>query len=149
MTKSERLKVRLKTVHIAWQVSGDTRHFGWPVPHPPPDNGFRGYTLGISYFNPTIKNVRHMFVKGGDFALHGPCKFGGLGPSATRRVQRGPKWISDRIYRRTCDAVRFRGPAGLSAHEESTFVRCCTDFIGASSTEILFRISFATTMKSY
>lgn len=45
MTKSERLKVRLKTVHIAWQVSGDTRHSGWPVPHPPPDNGFRGYTL--------------------------------------------------------------------------------------------------------
>lgn len=45
MTKSERLKVRLKTVHVAWQVSGDTRHFGWPVPHPLPDNGFRGYTL--------------------------------------------------------------------------------------------------------
>lgn len=46
-TKSERLKVRLNAAHIAWQVSGggDTRHSGWPVPHAPLDNGFRGYTL--------------------------------------------------------------------------------------------------------
>jgi len=142
MTKSERLKVRLKTVHIAWQVSGDTRHFGWPVPHPPSDNGFRGYTLASVILIRRLKMSDTCSWKARFCAARTVQVRGIRSLVASRRVGYDTIQSRSRIICsvRIHDAAWFRklrieDLIGSSIHVGLTLAKYDTDFIGISSAE--------------